>query len=254
MTGINSIDRYADLDSPVHRWDPRLKLLGLGSLILACAFTTDPRLVPLLLALAAGLVACARLPLGFVLGRLRYPGLLVLTLATVLPLVSGTTVLARLGPLSLRLEGVLDAALIAGRFTAVVVIALVVFATAPMHTTIAALRALRLPDLLADMVLLTHRYLFELGGDLNRMRTAARLRGFRPRVPDRHALTTVGSLTGSLLVRGHDQSTRVHQAMVLRGHGAAPPQRHGFHTEPRDVAALVAALVLAAGLILGGML
>lgn len=247
---MNGIDRYADLASPVHRWDPRLKLAGLGSLILACAFTTDPRLVPVLLAIAAGAVAAARLPLGFVVGRLRYPGLLILVLVAVLPFVSGETVLLRLGPLALHSEGLLDSALIAGRFTAIVVIALVVFATAPTHTTIAAMRALRLPDLLADMTLLTHRYLYELGEDLSRMRTATRLRGFRPRAPDQHTLTTVGSLTGSLLVRGHDQSTRVYRAMVLRGHGAAPHNRHDFHAEPGDVAALVATLILSAGLIL----
>lgn len=247
-----AIDRYADLDSPVHRWDPRLKLLGLGSLILACALTTDPRLVPALLAIAAGLVVLARLPLGFVVGRLRYPGLLILVVVLVLPLVPGGTVLARVGPLSLYWEGLLDSSLIAGRFAAVVVIALVVFATAPVHTTIAAMRALRLPDLLAELTLLSYRYLYGLGDDLNRMRAATRLRGFRPRRPDRRTLTTVGSLTGSLLVRGHDQSTRVHRAMLLRGHGSAPRTQHDFRAEPRDVVALVSAVLAAVGLTLVG--
>ncbi|GAB3689734.1 cobalt ECF transporter T component CbiQ [Nocardiopsis oceani] len=246
----HAIDRYADLDSPVHRWDPRLKLVGLGSLVLACAFVTDPRLVPVLVAVAVGLVVLARLPLGFVVRRLRYPGLLVLVVVLVLPFVSGETVLARWGPFAVRAEGVLNALLVAGRFTAIVMVGLVVFATAPMLRTVTALRALRLSSLLADMMLLTYRYLYELGGDLGRMRTATRLRGFRPGRPDRHTLATVGSLTGSLLVRGHDQSARVHRAMILRGHGAAPRHRHDVRAGPWDVAALAVAQLLAAALIL----
>jgi cobalt/nickel transport system permease protein len=246
----HGIDRYAELESPVHRWDPRLKLVGLGALAFACAFVTDLRLVPLMLAISAGLAALSRLPLEFVIGRLRYPGVLVLLLAVILPFFSGETVLVRLGPLSLRHEGILDFLLIAGRFVAIVTLGLVAFATAPMLTSITALRALRLPGVLADMMLFSYRYLYELGDDLDRMRTAARLRGFRPRRPDPHSLATLGALTGSLLVRSHDQSTRIHQAMILRGYGTTKRNHHHFHAGPRDIVALVATMLLAAGLVL----
>lgn len=244
------IDRYAELDSPVHRWDPRLKLMGLGTLAFACAFVTDLRVVLLLVLASAGLALLARLPLSFVTGRLRYPGLFILALAVVLPFLSGETVLVRLGPLALHLEGLLDFLLIAGRFAAIVTIGLVVFATAPMLITIEALRALRLPDILADMLLLSYRYLYELGADLDRMRTATRLRGFQPRRPGPHTLATLGSLTGSLLVRGHEQSTRIHRAMILRGYGAAAHNPHSFRAGPRDVLALVTTVLLAAALVL----
>lgn len=248
------IEEYAELDSPLHRWDPRFKLLGLGTLIFMCAFVTDLRLIPLLLALGAGLVLVSRLPLRFVLARLRYPGIVLLLLAVFLPLLSGQTVLFWLGPLPVRAEGTLNFLLIGGRFATIVTIALVAFTTAPMLTSITALRALRLPKLLVDMMLFTYRYLHELGQDLDRMRTAARLRGFQPHRPDRHTLATVGALAGSLLIRSHDQSTRVHQATILRGYNMATPDCHHFVAGWRDTVALGVVLLVAAGVLLLEML
>ncbi|WP_017611798.1 cobalt ECF transporter T component CbiQ [Nocardiopsis salina] len=246
---MHAIDHHHGAGSPVHRWDPRCKLVSLGALALACAVVTDPFLVPAVLAVAASLVLLSRLPAGFVLARLRRPGAILFCLVVALPLVSGPTVLLELGPVSLYREGTLELFLIAGRFTAVVTLALIAFATAPMHTSITALRALRLPQVLTDMLLLTHRYLQEIDQDLSRMRRSARLRAFAPRRPDRRTLATVGALGGSLLVRSHDRSTRVHRAMLLRGHGNRPPGRHTFRAGTADLAGTAAALTAAAALI-----
>lgn len=246
----HGIDAHAGLTSPIHRWDPRLKLLGLAMLAFAFAFIEDLALVPVMLATSVALVAIARLPVAFVAARLRYPGIFIILLGFMLPLTSGETVLARLGPLALRQEGVLDFLLIAGRFAAIVTIGLVIFATAPILTSIKALRALRLPQLLADMMLFSYRYLYELGDDLTRMRRATRLRGFRPYRPDRHTLSTMAALSGSMLVRSHERSTRIHQAMVLRGYGRNEHPIGEFRAGAGDVAALACAAALAIGFVL----
>jgi energy-coupling factor transporter transmembrane protein EcfT len=45
------------------------------------------------------------------------------------------------------------------------------------------MRALGLPAVLADMTLLSYRYIYEIGDDLEAMETAMGLRGFRARRP-----------------------------------------------------------------------
>ena len=42
------IDEYAHLDSPLHRWNPRGKLLGLFALIFAFSLVSDVRFLPVM--------------------------------------------------------------------------------------------------------------------------------------------------------------------------------------------------------------
>jgi cobalt/nickel transport system permease protein len=65
-------------------------------------------------------------------------------------------------------------------------------------------------------MVLTHRYIFVLGAELSRLRTALRVRGFRNRA-SRHSYRTVGHVAGTLLVRGYERAERVGQAMRCRG-------------------------------------
>lgn len=243
------LDKYSGLDSPVHWWDPRLKLVGLMALALSFAFVTELWLLPAMLAVSLALCAVAKLPFSFLLSRLRYPGIFIFILAVILPFLSGETVLLQLGPLALREEGSLEMLMVVGRFTAIVTLAVILFGTAPVLTTIKAMRALGLPALLADMTLFSYRYIEEIGSDLSRMRRAVRLRGFRALRLNRRNLSVLASLVGSLLVRSYERSDRVYQAMILRGYGQPRSHGHDFRATARDVAALSAVLLVAAGFV-----
>lgn len=242
-----AIDAHAHLDSPVHRWDPRLKLVGLMGLIFAFSFVRDLRLVPAVLFATAVLYATSRLPVSYLGTRLRYPGYFLLIAAVLLPLFTGTTELARIGPLAVREEGVLALLLIVARFVAILTTGLVLFGTAPFLTSIRAMRALGVPSLLTDMALLAYRYLFEIGDELAVMERAMRLRGFRAHRLSRRALAVLSSLAGTLLVRSYERSERVYQAMVLRGYGNPVATTREFHARPADWGLLAAALLAAAG-------
>jgi cobalt/nickel transport system ATP-binding protein len=213
------IDEYAGLESPIHRWDPRQKLIALVALIFAFSFVRDLRLVPLMALITAGLYALARLPVSFLVTRLRYPGYFMLIMAVILPFFAGETVIVQAGPLALREEGLREFALIAGRFACILTVGLVLFGTAPFLAMVKAMRSLGLPAILADMTLLAFRYVYEIGDTLVRMETAMRLRGFRARRFSLGGLATLAALAGSLLVRSFEQSERVYNAMRLRGYG-----------------------------------
>lgn len=216
-----SLDQYAHLNSPIHRWDARYKLVGLAGLMFAFSFVQQLLLLPLIAAITLIAFRLSRLPVAFLLRRLRYPGIFLLVVAVLLPFFSGETILVQLGPLAVRQEGLIALLLVAGRFFTILALAVVLFGTAPFLTTIKALRALHLSPILADMLLLTYRYIFEIGHDLQTMERAMRLRHFQPARFSWRGLSVLAALAGTLLVRSYERSERVYQAMVLRGYGTA---------------------------------
>ena len=179
---------------------------------------------------------------------MKLPGLFLLTLALMLPLFAGTTVLVQLGPVSLKKEGCSSLVMIAVRFFCIIALATVLFASVTMAELVGSMRALGLPSLLGDMLLFTHRYIYQLAADYQRARTAARLRGTRMR--SLSSIRTTAYIVGSLLVRSHEKAARVYQSMTLRGYGQqdAAPRK----TAPRavDLIALAACLAVAAGMVL----
>jgi cobalt/nickel transport system permease protein len=112
--------------------------------------------------------------------------------------------------------GLLVAATLAMKTIALVSLALTLLASAPLHVTLAAAGKLGTPKLLVHLTLLTYRYVFLLFEELNRLRIALRVRGFRNAMTV-HAYRTVGQVTGTLLVRGSDRAERVAHAMRCRG-------------------------------------
>ena len=213
-----TLDTYAALESPLHCWWPRTKLIGLGLLMLGFASVQQVQLVPICLLVTAGLYWLSRLPGSFLRSRLRYPGLFLLGIVIALPLLSGSTILWQWGPLAIRQEGLLAMGLIAGRFLSIVTLGMLLLGTTPLLTLIDTLASLGLPSLLAEMTLLAYRYLFDIADQLALLRQAMRLRGFQP-AGNRQSWQQLAAVTGTLLMRSYEQSERVYKAMRLRGYG-----------------------------------
>lgn len=251
---LGIVDEYSDLGSLLHRWEPRCKLIGLMVLIFAFSFIRDLRMLLAMVVVTITIYIISKLPVSFILRRLRYPSFFLLVVVLILPFVSGQTIVMSIGPLDLRQEGLIAVLLIATRFLSILTIGLILFGTAPLLTTIKAMRALGLPAILADMVLLSFRYLHEIGSDLQKMQISMSLRGFNKRRFSTRALSIAAWLGGSILVRSYERSEWVYKAMILRGYGHAPPPRGEFQTHSRDVITLGVFLLTAAGFIAGDIL
>lgn len=245
------LDRYANLDSLIHRWEPRTKLIGLLVLIFAFSTIQDWRLLLPMYLITAILFFLSKIPAHFLRSRLKLPGYFIAFLVILLPFISGSTELFRIGPLALRQEGLLNALIIASRFICIIAVTLVLFGTAPFLTSIKALRSLGLPDILADMILLTYRYLFEMADTLQAMRTAIRLRGFNGGKFSLENLKTLASLIGSLLVRSYEHAEQVYSAMILRGYGSGQMTAQAFSATPFDMVLTSLVIGLAVALAVG---
>ena len=218
-----NFETYVGGRSRLHSWTPRLKLVSLGSLMFAFAAIRQLPLVLPMLCVTAILYLLSELPFSFLLKRLRYPGLFILMVVLVLPF-SGETVLWQWGALALRQEGVENMVLVVGRFLSILTLGFVLLGTTPFVTLLRALRSLGLPNLIADMTLLTYRYLFETSEMLSTMQRSMRLRGFGQQQQrwfrlQRQDLQRLAGLLGTLLIRSYERSERVYKAMQLRGYG-----------------------------------
>ncbi|MEL6554603.1 MAG: cobalt ECF transporter T component CbiQ [Cyanobacteria bacterium J06621_11] len=220
---LASFDAYIDGESYLHSWTPRLKLLGIGLLMFSFAAAKHLVLVPPMLCVAAILYSCSGLPLSFLRKRLRYPGLFILAVVLVLPFTAGDTALAQWGLLVLRQEGLITMVLVISRFLSILTIGFALLGTTPFLTLLRAMRSLGLPIILADMTLLTYRYLFETANMLSTMQKSMHLRGFGHRrrwlSVERKTLGQLADLLGTLLIRSYERSERIYQAMQLRGYG-----------------------------------
>lgn len=214
------LDRYAELNSLIHRWEQRSKIVALVALIFAFAFVDELFLLPVMLVVTAVLYKLSQLPLSFLLKRLRYPGLFIsAVIVLVLFTSTGNTVFFSFGSLRVTQEGIETVLLIASRFLCIITVSLILFGTAPFLTSIQAMRSLRLPNVMVDMMLLSYRYLEDFGNTRKTMHQAMQMRGFKS---DRFSwgnLQVLAGLAGSLLIRSYDRSERVHHAMRLRGYG-----------------------------------
>ena len=216
------LDEYSYLNSWIHSWQIKPKFLALTSLIFAFAFVQKLVLLPVIILLTISLYLSSKLPLNFLLSRLRYPGIFIVAVVILLPFLAGKTVILSWGWLQVKEEGCLLVILIVSRFICTLTTTLVLFGTAPFLTILKTLRELGLSPIIGDMMLLTYRYLEELGDRLITMQRALQLRGFRFNAFSRRNLQIIASLMGSLLVRSYEDSILVYQAMILRGYGHQP--------------------------------
>lgn len=176
--------------------------------------------------------------------RLRPAALLALAFLLALPLLTGTAPLLQIGPFAATVEGAQAGVLVATRLLAIVTLTVVLLAPVPPFELVAALRALGLPALMADLALLTLRYLDELTAELRRARLARQLRGGQGRLRD---LPDHAALLATALLRAQGRADRLWAAMRLRGYGAGldPPVPP---LDARDRAAMAAAVAMALAL------
>lgn len=222
------------LRSPLGRMDPRWKLaaLLLAALLLALLRTPWPSVVGLLGAWL--LVLLAHVPLGWYAGRMTVVALFLGMFLIWLPFVPG--------------NGFAWAVVLLLRGLSLVTLALVLVVSSPVQETFHAAHALHMPGLLVHVALLTYRYVFLLGEEFGRLRTALRVRGYRNRA-NLHSYRTIGQVTGTLLVRGHERAERVGQAMQCRGFDGFFRSLHEYETRLGDVLSFLAIVGSACGLL-----
>jgi cobalt/nickel transport system permease protein len=108
---------------------------------------------------------------------------------------------------------------------------------------------LRVPDMICQMILLAHRYIFVFLNVANRMYTGMRVRGFRQKT-NLATLYTMGNFLGMLFVCSFDRTQRVYDAMLSRGYNGTFPVYTDFSARPEDWLFGISWILVGTGLLL----
>jgi cobalt/nickel transport system permease protein len=226
-------------DSVLAGLDPRWRL---AALVIAASAAAVPRTVSAAAAAFAGamlLAIVARLPTRWVLRRYAALAVFLGPFMVLLPVLQGA-------------EGARLALQVSLKGFAVVTIALVLLATAPLPTTLHAAQRLWVPGIVVQVALHSYRYVFVLTDELGRLRRALRARGFRAR-PDRRTYRTAGHLVGTLLIRGSERAEGVARAMRCRAFDGRYRSLTEFRTRARDVVFFAAVVCTAIAIVIGDL-
>ena len=229
-------------ESPVHRLDPRAKVVGFLGLTLV-AVTTPLEAWPVYVACAlvlAGVCAIGRIAPSTVWRRTKFVIPLVLFVAAFMPFFRGGERID-LGLLSVSEAGLAAFAAVSVKAVLGTVSAVLLGATTTFPATLRALESLRVPRLLVLIAGFVYRYVFVVVDEVQRMRAALSARGYHPR----SALnaSALGRVASALFLRTHARGERVYLAMVSRGYRGSMPALDVLRFRVTD-AAFVAAIAV----------
>jgi cobalt/nickel transport system permease protein len=227
---VHFLDPYRHGASPIHRLDPRVKL------VLALAFILATSLTPvgvwpvylLLLSIALSVEIISELGVGTVLKRSALAAPFVLAALPVLFTVEGAPLLAiplGFGELVVTGPGLERFASIAFKSWVSVQMAIVLASTTPFPDLLMAMRAIRIPKLLVAIFGLMWRYLFVMADETLRLMRARQARSGDAGLPGVRVGGTVawrarvtGGMAGNLFLRSFDRADRIYDAMRARGY------------------------------------
>ena len=178
------LDRYSGLSTPVHRLDPRAKVLLALAFTVTVVSTPPPRVLAFIVyaGLMSWTAALARVPLTYVLLRAAAVLPFSVLAAVWLPFLNGGETWALLGGrVHLSVAGSWLFAGVAMKSFLGASAAVLLVSTTPFSSLLRGLRKLGAPAILVDLLALTYRYVFVLVGEAMRLRRAAAARGYRPR-------------------------------------------------------------------------
>ena len=199
------LERWSRGTSPVHRRDPRAKIIAL--LVFLVALATAHRALPwlsvgLLLLLTAALLV-ARLPVWSILARAAW----VLPFTLVFAFVCWAAGDPARG-VSLVVKSYLSALAV-----------LLIVATTPLPSLLWALEQARAPRFLLLVLQFLYRYLFVIVEEARHMRAAAAARGSAARqwLAGGVRFRAAGGALAVLFARSYNRAGNIHQAMLARG-------------------------------------
>jgi cobalt/nickel transport system permease protein len=233
-----------DPTSPVHRLDPRAKIIGLVAVTLV-AVSTPLAAWPVFAGCAlvqVAVAASARISPREIWRRVRFVLPLVLLAAIFLPFVRKGGPSYEIGPLTAYEDGLEVFGAVALKATIGTVSAVLLGATSTFPAVLRGLEAMRVPRLLVLIAAFMYRYLFVIVEEAGRMRAALAARAYRPRTA-LHA-GALGRVATAMFLRTYARGERVYHAMLARGYTGAMPQLSPLTLRRADL--LFVALVLLA--------
>ncbi len=224
MLHIDLADHYQRGTSPIHRLDPRVKIVGTLLFILAATLLPPGSWAALAVLFLGSLGVAWQSRLGVTYALKRSFVVLPFALAAVtLPFTVPGATLAQVGAFVISVEGTVRFLSVLVKSWVSVQVALLLAVTTAFPDLLWALRELRVPRPLVSIISFMYRYMFVLADEalrLQRARAARSAQGQDPRRTGGSVLwrgRVAGGLVGNLTLRAFERSERIYNAMLARG-------------------------------------
>jgi len=245
-------ERLQDAHGPLHRLDPRARLLAATAWSVAGAVIQGLPVALAALGASALLLAASRPPLDEVARRLGVVNVFIAFLWLLMPFSTPGDPVFSVSGLAATRQGLELAALITLKSNAIVLAFMALVATIPVQDLGHALRKVGVPHKLALLLVFPHRATQAMADESPRMRQAMTGRGCVPRT-SLHTWRAYACLAGMILVRGMDRAERVREAMLCRGFTGELRSINPLAARPADHLFLAAMLCASALLAWAGL-
>ncbi|MCA9944112.1 MAG: cobalt ECF transporter T component CbiQ [Ardenticatenaceae bacterium] len=260
---VNTFDRYQTGSSPIHKLDPRVKVVFTLLFIISNVLLPDGRWLAFLAAWLLLLIInrTAHFRFGYLFKRSFIALPFALAAITVIFVQPGDPVASWVW--GSRTITISDAGLV--RFASIVIrswlsvqAAILLTATTQFPDMMHALRHLKVPAILISIISFMYRYLFVLVDEALRLLRAREARSARLVNDGKHGGTVfwrakvTGNMAGQLFVRSFERSDKVYNAMLARGYRGQLLTMNPHIMTGRDWSLLTLGLLLIIGLQLIG--
>jgi len=221
------LDHHSRIVSPIHRLDPRAKIIVFFSFILI-GVSTPPHSFPFFVILASGLLGLtlvARLPLFHLMKKLFILIPFLLVIAASLPFIQEDTVAGGytlgLGSISLSRSGLWIFWNVLIKSCLGIFSIILLYSTTAFPQLLKGLERLGTPKIFTVLSAFMYRYSFLLVDEIHRMKRARDSRSVGGGWV--WQLETLGHMVGVLFLRSFHRAERVYAAMLSRGYQGAMP-------------------------------
>lgn len=215
------IDEYSDLDSLIHKLDPRTKLVASLAFVIAVVLTpvTSWQAFVSYFCVIVVSLALSKLPLLHVLKRSLVVFPFVLMIALFIPFFKQGEVAGSyniwLWQVSVTYSGLLVLANVVTKAWLCILSLILLSSTTRLADLLKGLKQLKVPQVIVLILSFMYRYIFVLADEVMRMKQARDSRNFGGR--RLHQLKTIGNMIGMLFIRSYERGERVYAAMLARG-------------------------------------
>lgn len=233
------IDKYAGLDSIIHRFDPRAKIITFTLLIFSFVFVEDLDLAFLSMFFAIFILLLSKIPLGFMFERMK-PGLFfVFPFLIIMPFTVDGIVLFSVHGIDMTYEGLYYGVLVFVRAATSILLALIMLGTTKMDTTMKSLHSLKVPSALIQTLMFSYRFIFVFIDEFLSMWRSMTAKGYKVKA-NKRSLFIIGNIVGMLLVRSYERAERVYHSMSSKGYTGESRTIVKFKMQPVDYGIVVA--------------
>lgn len=214
LLSLGYMDLLSYQDTPLHKIDPRAKLItSLFFILTVVSFGKYEisKLVPFIF-FPVYLLSSGNIPVLYILKKILYVSPFALMIGIFNPFFD-QAIMINLGNTGIS-GGWISFLSIMMRFALTVSTALALIACTGFNNICFALNRLGAPKIFAVQLMFLYRYIFVLAEEAARMVRARNLRSFNGKGK---GIKTYGPLLGSLLLRTINRAERIHLAMVCRG-------------------------------------